>query len=340
MDNKKILAAITAVMLSGMSAFSAYAEDDVSGFDTSIGLASSDLSVQNWNNSLKINEGVNTVTFTTPKDKKGVNTPVKGIGLLVIDLEDCYFEVGKVSVDSILIDGNELGFDKDLIIYGADDGMENDNFRIELFSSFGETKENPPFDAAEVTVNEKIEVTFTVSRDGYGGGYRTINGSVVEKKNSGIPVPLTDYTVEVERAETDSCTTDSCTSSDETSTDAEESLDITMDENRFSIQLKRGIYDFTFSKEGHVPRKIYGVKAGKKSSPSQLKDIDLRVYGDVNGDGTINVTDISIVSGYVKQIKEFSDDYQAAVADVCIDNTINVTDISMIAGVVKGIKKI
>ncbi|WP_295158162.1 dockerin type I repeat-containing protein [uncultured Ruminococcus sp.] len=323
MGNKKIAAVITAAAMISSTALTVSAEEK-EGFTASIGLASSDLSVQNWESSLNIKEGTNTVTFTPPKDKKGVITSLKGIGLLVIDLEDCYYEVGEVSVDKVLIDGNELSFDNDLIIYGADDGADNDNFRIELFSSFGDTKDNAPFDVQAVTVSKSVEVTFTVRR-GENSRPVTLCGNVVANKHGKSAVPLTDISVDIKEHGADDHTTDE---------------QCTVEGSSFTANIRRGVYDFTISRDGYVTRTIEGVKAGKKKYPAELKDVDLRTTGDVNGDGVINVTDISIVSGYVKQIKGFSDSYQAKVADVNRDSAVNVTDISSIAGAVKGIKKL
>ena len=61
--------------------------------------------------------------------------------------------------------------------------------------------------------------------------------------------------------------------------------------------------------------------------------------GDVNGDGVINVTDISLVAANVKNIKAI-DKYSRNAADVNCDGSINVTDVSAVAANVKGIAKI
>ena len=66
---------------------------------------------------------------------------------------------------------------------------------------------------------------------------------------------------------------------------------------------------------------------------------DIGILGDVNGDGKVNVTDISKVAAHVKGIKKLDANFAAA-ADVNLDGKVNVTDISKIAAQVKGIKKI
>ena len=58
--------------------------------------------------------------------------------------------------------------------------------------------------------------------------------------------------------------------------------------------------------------------------------------GDVNKDGTINVTDITLVAAHVKGIRPLPSEYQDT-ADYNDDGDINVSDISGIAAIVKGI---
>ena len=71
-------------------------------------------------------------------------------------------------------------------------------------------------------------------------------------------------------------------------------------------------------------------------TPDQPKDM---VKGDVNGDGVVNVTDISKVAAHVKGVKKLSEEMQK-LADVNGDGVVNVTDISKIAAHVKGVKKL
>ena len=59
--------------------------------------------------------------------------------------------------------------------------------------------------------------------------------------------------------------------------------------------------------------------------------------GDLDGDGILNVKDISLMAAYLKGIRTF-DDYQYSVGDFNNDGTINVTDIGQMAARVKGIR--
>ena len=325
MNIKKITALLSAMAICANTAVCVSAEEN-RVYNVRSVISSKEFDYQSWNWDY-ISEGTNTVTLISPKDSKGEYSGLKGIGMLAIDLEDCYFDIGTVRVDSIKVDGRPLDFDPSAIVYGANDGEDNDNFRIELFNSFGETKDRPPFDASSVNVNEKVEVTFTFSTEGYSGGTREFSGSVVEKKKSNSPQPITGFNVKIGRyTENRSPVFDSSIKCDITG-------------NKFTADLERGHYDVSISKEGYVERVIRNVPAGKRV-PSELSNVDLRVFGDINGDGAINVTDISSAAAYVKRAKSFSEEYQSEVADCSHDGKVNVADISAIAAAVKGIRKI
>ena len=72
-------------------------------------------------------------------------------------------------------------------------------------------------------------------------------------------------------------------------------------------------------------------------NPTDSEDI---LYGDVTGDGKINVTDITKVAAHVKNLKPLTTDAQFKAADVNFDGKINVTDSVKIAAHVKGIKQL
>ncbi len=63
------------------------------------------------------------------------------------------------------------------------------------------------------------------------------------------------------------------------------------------------------------------------------------LIGDVNGDGIVNVTDISKAAAHVKGIKALSEE-EFARADVDKDDAVKVTDISKIAAHIKGIRSL
>ena len=61
--------------------------------------------------------------------------------------------------------------------------------------------------------------------------------------------------------------------------------------------------------------------------------------GDVNGDGKIDVTDLSKVAAHIKSIKTLTDS-EMAMADASNDGKIDVTDLSKIAAHIKSIKSL
>lgn len=324
MKKRRIFAFITALAMTCGALPAVCAEDaEKSGFIASLGLANSDLSLQSWQSKVQIDEGQNTLKVTMPADNKGGKSTMNGLGMFVIDLSDCYFEVGEVSVDKVVIDGKDIALDGEKIIYGADDGTDNDNFRIELFSVFGETKDSPAFDAGNTTVTESAEVTFTVRRDGYSGGDKTVFGNVISGRKQFSDQPMNGYTI-----------------SAKLSGDPEAQSYVGTSDDSFSLSLKRGIYDISFAGKGYVTKEFKGFKFGKRTRPEEFQDIELCKVGDVSGDNKINVTDVSATAGYVKQVRGFADDYQTKVADVNNDGSVNVTDISKIAAHVKNVKKI
>ena len=94
-------------------------------------------------------------------------------------------------------------------------------------------------------------------------------------------------------------------------------------------------YTVKMTAEGRAPRTVYI----SKDDTDKTFEKFLYAYGDTNGDGTINVTDISKTAAHVKGVKNL-DGYEQAVADVSKDGTVNVTDVSKLAAKVKGIKTI
>ncbi len=73
-----------------------------------------------------------------------------------------------------------------------------------------------------------------------------------------------------------------------------------------------------------------------KSQDDISTDEEYFSAGDVNGDGSINVSDIALTAAHVKGIKGLDGDMLER-ADADGSGSVNVTDISMIAGYVKGL---
>lgn len=96
----------------------------------------------------------------------------------------------------------------------------------------------------------------------------------------------------------------------------------------------------------------YGLYNAKGEKPAVSCDVDVLVAetedqykralaqrGDVNGDGKVNITDVSLIAANVKG-KKAIDKYSLNAADANGDGTVNVTDITAAAAQVKSIKLI
>ncbi|MBQ8965037.1 CAP domain-containing protein [Ruminococcus sp.] len=111
-------------------------------------------------------------------------------------------------------------------------------------------------------------------------------------------------------------------------------IEISAEGDKFSsADLPAGDFILTVEKAGYVPR-YYSVNT------ADLKGFtaELHLWGDINGDNDVNVTDITIAAAHVKSLRPISDEYDRKVTDVNADGDINVTDLVKIAAHVKGIK--
>lgn len=68
----------------------------------------------------------------------------------------------KCKLKSIKQDGQELKFDASKILYGNIED-QNTNYRIEIYNTYGKTKDNPPIEQAQVMWSKSLEVTFEIS---------------------------------------------------------------------------------------------------------------------------------------------------------------------------------
>ncbi len=96
----------------------------------------------------------------------------------------------------------------------------------------------------------------------------------------------------------------------------------------------------------------FGLYTGTGSAPECTTDVEVLVAetedqykralaqrGDVNGDGVVNVTDVSLIAAHVKSVRKI-DKYSMNAADTNADGAVNVSDISLAAAQVKSVKKI
>lgn len=159
MKIKKILAAVAAaaVAVSAM-AVNVFAADE---YNAKLGFADMSWSFQDWDSSTTVT-GDGTYTIET---SALAGSP--DFGVFVIDIENMYAEHPEATavLDKIEIDGAELSFDADKIMYG--DIEEKGNFRIDIYNQYSDTKDNPGVNQA-TAIGSTLKLTFTVS--GLGGG--------------------------------------------------------------------------------------------------------------------------------------------------------------------------
>ena len=98
-------------------------------------------------------------------------------------------------------------------------------------------------------------------------------------------------------------------------------------------------YDNSLSYEILDPDTIDTTFSTPVPADDDTTDGESHTNGDVNGDGLVNVTDISLVAGQVKGKKKLEAP-RLRRADVNKDDYVNVTDIVLLAAHVKGIRKL
>ena len=91
-----------------------------------------------------------------------------------------------------------------------------------------------------------------------------------------------------------------------------------------------GSYTLRISAEGCAPRE-YALRA---VSGTAIQDLSLQMLGDINGDGKINIADVSKAYGNTKGITAL-DDYAMSCADMDGNGKVNVADISILYAQVK-----
>ena len=149
-----VAAAAAVVMSMGVKASA------VEPINAKLGFTDVNWTYQDWESAVEVT-GDGTFTISS--------TAVAGteeIGVFVVDLEGMYaaYPEAVATLDRVEIDGNEISFDADKILYG--DIEEKGNFRIDVYNMYSPTKDEPPINNA-TPITESLSITFTVS--GLGG---------------------------------------------------------------------------------------------------------------------------------------------------------------------------
>lgn len=172
----KRFAVAAVVAAAAVCAFSASVFADLEKtYDAVIGFSDALLSVQDWETSTVIaGDGQYTI-------ESALAAGAQDIGVLVIDIKEMSADVPEAAavLDKIEIDGTEIEFDADKILYGNLNG--SGSYRIEIFDQYSSTKNAPALDQT-AAVNSSLKVTFTVS--GLGTGVNTETSAYTETETS------------------------------------------------------------------------------------------------------------------------------------------------------------
>lgn len=155
----KKIAAVSAAFAAALSmtAVSVSADDPIVA---TLGFADADWFPQDWESSVEITgDGTYTLTSTVVAGSEDYT-------VFVVDCVGMYaaYPDATATLDSIEIDGSEIDVDTSKILYG--DIEEKGNYRIEIYNMYGDSKDDPGVNSAQI-INESLSVTFTVS--GMGG---------------------------------------------------------------------------------------------------------------------------------------------------------------------------
>ena len=97
-----------------------------------------------------------------------------------------------------------------------------------------------------------------------------------------------------------------------------------------------GSYALVVSKSNHVSKTQTITVSGSNVS---VGNTVINLIGDVNGDGSVNTIDVSLVNSVAKKLTTIND-YQTSCADVSGDGLVNTVDVGRINSHVKGVKSL
>ncbi len=99
----------------------------------------------------------------------------------------------------------------------------------------------------------------------------------------------------------------------------------------YEFAAEQGNYIVRISKTKHCTRDY---EVSMEDMEDKVQDAEVRLYGDVTGDGKVNVRDLTQISKYIAKndsVISDSDTYLKKVADVTTDEKINVRDMTQIS---------
>ncbi len=102
--------------------------------------------------------------------------------------------------------------------------------------------------------------------------------------------------------------------------------------------LTKGTYTFTFSANNCAPR-AYDVTVSSGAVSGLDEGVELHLYGDINGDGKVNIVDVARANAHAKNTKKL-EGYDFSVCDVSGDGNVNIVDVARMNAHVKNTKSL
>lgn len=119
----------------------------------------------------------------------------------------------------------------------------------------------------------------------------------------------------------------------------DETVALGMEQNGlYALLAPVGDYTLNVSCDGHTTR-VYAVSISDENVDQTELNVEIRLKGDVNGDGKVNILDVNLANLY-RYGKVALSDYEFACANVDSDEDLDINDIQAICDHYKNIKKL
>lgn len=103
----------------------------------------------------------------------------------------------------------------------------------------------------------------------------------------------------------------------------------------FYAALPDGDYDVWVVKKNCVPVKT---KMTVGNGAATTLEVEILKYGDVNGDGSIDITDVTMIISYVRGIRKPENELKNEAANVKRDKAVDISDVTTIIAHIRGVK--
>ncbi|MCD7772609.1 MAG: dockerin type I repeat-containing protein [Ruminococcus sp.] len=221
--------------------------------------------------SIEITEdGVYTLVYDGTNASNGKQYLIDGVTVFCVDLVDAYENYPDIDVKlvSITVDGVEVSFDADKILYG--DFEKNGNLRIEIYSEYGASKGDSAIRLLDIYAEEALTVSFSVTG---------LSKDITEA--SSTDEPSTEITTDEQTGESD-----------------EPSTVVTEEPTTESYGKLMGDVNF----DGKITTADVGL-ANSHAKGVKLLSSEQFEGADMNYDEQASTADVGIINAYAKGIK-------------------------------------